>query len=29
MYMTLGLLGVEAPPLYGLREDEVLEAARK
>ena len=25
MYMTLGMLGVATPPLYGLTEDEVLE----
>jgi uncharacterized damage-inducible protein DinB len=29
MYMTLGLLGIETPPLYGLREDQVLEASQK
>jgi uncharacterized damage-inducible protein DinB len=29
MYMTLGLLGVEVPPLYGLTEDQVLESVRE
>ena len=29
MYMTLGLLGIETPPLYGLREDQVREASQK
>lgn len=29
MYLTLGLLGVEAPPIFGLREDQVLEASRQ
>ncbi|HWP70589.1 MAG TPA: DinB family protein, partial [Gemmatimonadaceae bacterium] len=28
LYMTLGLLGIATPPLYGLREDQVLEASR-
>ena len=28
VYMTLGLLGVATPPLFGLREDEVLEKSR-
>ena len=28
LYMTLGLLGIATPPLYGLREDQVLEVSR-
>ena len=28
IYMTLGILGVETPPLYGLNEAQVLEASR-
>jgi len=28
LYMTLGLLGITTPPLYGLREDQVLEVPR-
>ena len=29
IYMTLGLLDVATPPLYGLNEDQVLEASRR
>jgi uncharacterized damage-inducible protein DinB len=29
MYLMLGLLGVETPPLYGLNEQEVLARARQ
>ena len=28
MYMTLGLLGIETPPIFALSEQEVLDAAR-
>ena len=28
MYMTLGLLGITTPPLFGLREDQVLEVSQ-
>jgi len=29
LYMTLGLLGITTPPLFGLREDQVLEVSHK
>ena len=29
VYMTLGMLGVPTPPLFGLREDQVLEVSQQ